>query len=935
MNLNQIDRQLAAVEKSIEWLRNIPATEQLDYRKKLIKIRRELNKIRYATSERCSTAAFGESQMGKSYLVSAILSSPDTPFSVTDGRRPYNFIKEINPSSPNSSIEATGVITRFTTRADQNIPNGFLKVQLLTVADIVLLLCEAYYNQVDYAHDSVFSTEEINQRISNIVPERPSVPSRLLSVDDILDIFDYLKNSPSISKQCSQLFNSELLSYLVTGLETLGDDQICTLVRLLWNNEPHISRLFDDMRSAYSRLNYSPTVYARFDAVLKRKGTLLDVARLDEMYTAHEGNDPEFEPYAEVRISPEGDSIKIEKSFLSSLIAELCFVLPAELSDSHPFLNDLDILDFPGARRPEQMKPAQLDELKNLSIVLRRGKVSYLFNKYSAAKRISTLLFCHNNNQSSESTMGSLLDTWVRDNIGQDPGKREAYMTRSLVAPLFIISTWFNKDLEYQDELPGDSYRLSGRWERRFDRVLKTEVLKSHDDQTHWFNNWSTSKPDFRNVYMLRDFNYSKNIYRGYDADSGTSESGDVIRNSKYPEFFNDLKRSFIENDFVQRHFDNPAQSWNLSAACANDGTQPIIENLNRIAPNVACAREEKFRADSTSVINEFRRLMETRYHPENGDEQLKLAKRQAGAACMQIDRLLGRDPYAFGRLIDSMMISEAQIYEIVHSQLLGEEQPIPMSGEEARIFMSSGLDSAVPRDENIERLCDYLGVDSEDECRDILSDEGIDLDVLLSQSRMVSDRARNLIEHIESLWHEKILAESCAALWADSIPAIGNIISTLWTTYRITDFRENMIGKVNDYLDSLDKESAIGIISDYLSMQFNAFTSCMGYDYLGDRKHALMANNKKMRLNIDEDILEKPADLRGVELFADLGKQKAMLASDTFGVSDRNFLTRFPQYRRLWRWQNQLRAAYAVACDLPDYDVEANSRLKDIISEI
>ena len=63
-----ITNQLQVIERAFEWIDNVPSAERLEFKKKLINYRRELKKIRYAISEPCSTAAFGESQMGKSYF---------------------------------------------------------------------------------------------------------------------------------------------------------------------------------------------------------------------------------------------------------------------------------------------------------------------------------------------------------------------------------------------------------------------------------------------------------------------------------------------------------------------------------------------------------------------------------------------------------------------------------------------------------------------------------------------------------------------------------------------------------------------------------------------------------------------------------------------------------------------------------------------------
>jgi len=935
MDTKNISNKIEAVNQALVWSKHIPEAEQLDYKRKLIDIRRELKRIQYATSEPCSTAAFGESQMGKSYLVSAMLSTPSHPLSVTDGQSSYNFINEINPSLPNSTIEATGVITRFTIHPSGTTPKGYLKIQLLSVPDIVLLLCEAYYNQVDYSNESILQSTEINELLDNIVPEKPTTKETILTDDDVQDIKDYIENS-SLQKKCNDVLKSDFFDFLTLHLDELSDTQVIQIIKILWNKEEHISRLWDDMLAAYAKMNFSPIVYARFDAVLKRKGTLLDVARLDEMYNKEpESAGTDYEPFTEVMLSANDTPIKMEKSFLSSLIAELSFVLPTTLAVSRPFLNDLDILDFPGARRPEQLKQSKLDEGKNLSTVLRRGKVSYLFNKYSSSKRISTLLFCHNNNMSAESTMGSLLDSWMKS-IGETTKDREKYVATSLVPPLFIIGTWFNKDLEYHEEKAGDMDRLNERWQRRFISVLEKEVLKSLDVNGHWFNSWSETTKAFQNIYMLRDFKYSKSIYNGYDPNAGTPEAGEPIQPETYPNFFADLKKSFITNEFVKKHFANPTEAWDCSATCANDGTLRIIENLNKMAPNVAKARDEKFQQDFNSIVKGLVDMLEMRYHPESGDEKLKIARKQAGTACKQLDRYIGKDSYGFGRLMDKMMISESEIFEVIHAQIIGEEQSLPMSSEESQIFMSAGLDTSATKEDNIKRLCCYLGVDNEEECRQSLLDDHVDIDKLLSQNQMVASKADKLVECVENLWHDKVLMKRCNDSFADKIPSIGTTMSSLWSVYQMSRFRDNLIEKVSQYLEQLNKEVAISIISDYLSMQFNAFSSSFGYDFIDEEeKQKLLKKNKEWNLLPDEWLLNEVNRPTTVEILSDLSIQKGLLRDRNFKEKHKQFLTRFPQYQREWKWQQQLRIGYIFASDLPDYDIKANAELKIILDAI
>lgn len=937
MDIRYIDSKLDVVEQALEWHENVPASEQLEYKKKLINIRRSLKRIRYAVSEPCSTAAFGESQMGKSYLVSAMLSTPSHPFAVTDGKSEYNFISEINPSSPNSTIEATGVITRFTTKQDTLIPQGYLKVQLLSVSDIILILCEAFYNQVDYLQESLMSTDEINEYVENIVPESPQNVESFLSEDDVQDIKEYLGDKSAVlHKKVNHIINQDcnLFNFLISNIHELSESQLSDIIQLLWNKDKYFGQLWSDMLSTYKKLKYSPFVYARFDSVLKRKGTLLDVARLDEMYGQPEDVGSEYAADAEVQLPNDAKPLKVKKSFLSSLIAELRFGLPAELSQTHPFLNYLDILDFPGARRPEQIKQEKLGEGKNLSTVLRRGKVSYLFNKYSAAKRISTLLFCHNNSMSAESSMGGLLDKWVLGNIGESSLKREEYVRSSVIPPLFIIGTWFNKDLEYQDERQGDTDSLNTRWNRRFNVVLEKEVLKSLGDSNHWFNNWTVTQKAFQNIYMLRDFKYSKGIYNGYDPLRGKPEEGSPVRPDSYPNFFEDLKKSFVTNEFVTKHFANPYEAWDAAATCAQDGTQRIIKALNSIAPNVTEARNKKFSEDVKKTLTEFSGLLSQYYHPESSDEQLKLAKRQAGTSCLQIDRMIGKDAYSFGRLMDDLMISESEIYELVHSQLLGEEQPLPMSDEEAQIFMSAGLDSNATRADNIERLCDYLGVDTEEECKSEL--EGIDLEKLLSHNQMVAGKADKLVSSVEELWHNSVLMKRCVQTFEDILPSIYTIMSSLWKLYKQLNVRDILVKRIDKYLEDIDKETSIGIISDYLSMEFNKFSSTFGYSFLQPKdRDNIFSKNKELRLHIDTGLLEDTHQAQGIGLLSDLYKQKETLTSRSFGQQDRKFLSSFPQYKHVWRWEQQLRMGYVYASELPDFNMKANDSLRTIIQNL
>ena len=191
---SDIDSHLSLLQSSIKWadefhVGDFPVKEFKEYR-------RIAKRINEALKYRCSVAAYGESQVGKSYLMGSLLSSNDCPFVITNGGKEYNFVNDINPSGGRiSKIESTGVITRFTTQdiGDRQC-DGRVKVQNLSVADIIMMILDSYYSDVTIDAKGSLSPQIINERLDEIMNSlRNSAPSRqtVLTEDDVYDIYDY------------------------------------------------------------------------------------------------------------------------------------------------------------------------------------------------------------------------------------------------------------------------------------------------------------------------------------------------------------------------------------------------------------------------------------------------------------------------------------------------------------------------------------------------------------------------------------------------------------------------------------------------------------------------------------------------------------------------------------------------------------------------
>lgn len=106
--INKINAQLNVIKNSEKW---IEETEAMHGKKgeflynKLVGYRRELKKKKFAMQDNSAAAVYGESQVGKSYLISSLLSESNEPFCVMGNENTYhNFIKDINPTGGEWSL---------------------------------------------------------------------------------------------------------------------------------------------------------------------------------------------------------------------------------------------------------------------------------------------------------------------------------------------------------------------------------------------------------------------------------------------------------------------------------------------------------------------------------------------------------------------------------------------------------------------------------------------------------------------------------------------------------------------------------------------------------------------------------------------------------------------------------------------------------------
>ncbi len=275
--IKDIDENIDIINHSVEWADKY--NQDSFPRSEMKTLRRELRKYRSSLSERCSAAAYGESQVGKSYLISSLLSSPEQPFVITNAGKEYSFIDDINPSGGQTAkTESTGVITRFTMSQKERNKPGLVRIKTLSVVDIVLMLADSYYNDVDIDPDRVIG---INKELDSLslVWNNAEKQQQYISEDDILDIRDYMHDV--IGNNSSSVTQSDFFKRVGQKIQFIPSEKWGDVFSLLWNKNEGLTKLFCLLINEYKKFGFRTDIYVPFSAVLREKGSLLDVSWLN------------------------------------------------------------------------------------------------------------------------------------------------------------------------------------------------------------------------------------------------------------------------------------------------------------------------------------------------------------------------------------------------------------------------------------------------------------------------------------------------------------------------------------------------------------------------------------------------------------------------------------------------------------------------------
>lgn len=931
--IKDIDRQLEVVRDALSWAekynkKSFPVEQFKDYR-------RRLKRIRGSVLTNCSAAAYGESQVGKSYLMSSLLSSPDQPFVIENDGKEYNFIYDINPSGGNNTkIESTGVITRFTLQKEESRLPGMIKIRNLSIPDIVLMVADSYYNDIKIDPSSQLRYDNINQELDTLsgMWKNTSITHQYISEDDIRDIGDYMRDV--VGNAAAAVYQSNFVKTIAPVIDRISPEQWPDVFSLLWNKNPEMTHLFTTLVDAYSKIGFRQVVYVPFSAVLRSNGSLLKIEWLDCVCGI------DIEPNGEVMTTDifDAEGRKIAENFgkgeLSSLIAELTFEIPDKVAEKRTFLERIDLLDFPGARSREKYKEKEIATV--IPKILRRGKVAYLFNKYSRSLQVSSVLFCHHNDQKAEATIGETINSWIESNIGEDAvGRASVLRATRGISPLFLIATKFNIDLERtRNDRPDAPESLDKHW-NRFDTVFP-EIIKPN----RWLDDWICPAPGmpvqpFRGIYPLRDFYWSgkNNLFDGYNDENNLSGETAVHHHPDYPDYWEHLRESFMKNEFVKRHFKNPEQKWDEVATINNDGSEPIIRDLNSISVVLDDARSERYLTQLREIKKEIDNALKVYYEPEDIEAKNSKVRLIAGDIRRSLIKAIATDPATFGRILDSLMVSPEALRDIAYDIIVRHlDAPTDFSAINF-VRAQAGVDLTLTKEQNAERLMQYLFLDSEEELNSYLKKEyGSNLDELLTvESFTLSTIGDVVTKHIVDHWVDHLNSQS--AKLCDHLPHADEVVYTIITLFDRLGMRQTMSERINLYTEMFDENEQCNAIGDYASLMLNNFVTSVGRHHIDDSdRDQINEKAARCRVNVDfsPDGWDKVRHRRPLlETLEALDESTSTINSPNINIE---LLRKLPFWSNFFRWENFLTIGLLFSSDISRCDPVANKTLREII---
>ncbi|NMP26203.1 hypothetical protein GW590_04865 [Rahnella sp. SAP-1] len=532
----------------------------------LLRTRNLANSLTQVATTPMTVGFFGISQAGKSYLISALAAGSNGQLKAQYGNQQVDFIKQVNPVGVGK--EATGLVTRFTKQIPET-PAGYpVPLRLFSEIDLAKILSNAWFK--DFNHEQLsyqLDESRIEERLRPYLQRAgQSNAYNGVNSEDVVALWDYL--NASFKKSVEKLEHAYWPQVLKIA-PTLSVNERADLFSLLWGELPELTEVYRSLANVLTKLNHAEMVFAPLEALTDHSsGSIMNVDSLSRL-GSHQDRSVDIRYWKD---SQQIGSATLLQAELAALTTELIFPL-AEVANGS-IMAQVDLLDFPGYRsrlQKTELKGPDQDGLSPIAQLLLRGKVAYLFERYTDNQEMNALVVCANSVRQSEVTdVGPVLTRWVEKTQGKTPQERAKSKPG-----LFWAITMCDKRIS--DSLQHTESQLKDGMEGML-LITLLEGFKEFD----WLTEWTPGKP-FNNCFLVRKPGMD-NAFLTLESGADSETLKEVALAERYQDVLDKMGSIFINEKIVSRHVAEPRDAWQAMLRLNDGGASRLSEALHGVA---------------------------------------------------------------------------------------------------------------------------------------------------------------------------------------------------------------------------------------------------------------------------------------------------------------------------------------------------------------
>lgn len=686
----------------------------------VLQLRRRAGSLYKSARVPVAAAVYGPSQVGKSLFVGQVLRPHSDSFSPlgrdeNSGEPAYyrylSFDNDLNPQS--GSNEATALVTRFTTKdriADAAAPQYPVMVKALTRMEWLRVLARGFHGEC-VAPDGIWQQEALEELFEDLGRRYAASEVDRKWRMDLLDAYSYMRGVDRRGFSAKE----SVLNGLLSRYPLSEDGYVAAAAALFWGNWDSLTRLFIRINAFLDRIaldNPDPAIFVHWAGVR----FLLDSQRTKvherpssqcfqqvawtDFHLQQQGN------YYVLDYRPGSGNGREELETIQAGMMELVIpILPQRLNDDwQKVIAQMDFLDIPGMRAgrqgPEEGKRTSAETLDEQMEIVKRGKVAYLFERYTEELQMQTLLLLlRGGNLEVQASMKANVDKWGRARYGD---KTWPTKVRDALPALFVGMTGIDEEFRTREE--GVINQVL------YDTRLNTLV----DVLGSVMTDFGGRQRPFTNVYPLR--------YPGtWDTNQRTRQEADARKWER-------AGKAFLESSLVRQFVYNPQLRWDTAMHDDDGGLSLISAGIRAVTK--ADEKQDQLQREIVEVENRLLQL--ARAWIVDPDANVDREKRKAAAQRLldwlaESEELIYRRLYALRETLslaagDELSLSDcAEMGKLKHGEVLTRQlreflhdwgtTELPKRWEAVVCGDSEGGPWLDPNDFNTfaRFLCDYL----------------------------------------------------------------------------------------------------------------------------------------------------------------------------------------------------------------------------------